>query len=69
MINIQKEIVERNLKSSMILQVHDELIFDVALEELDLIKNITRNHMLNAVPMKVPLVVEMNTGQTWLEAH
>ncbi|MCD4737532.1 MAG: DNA polymerase I, partial [Bacteroidales bacterium] len=69
MINIQKEIFERNLKSSMLLQVHDELVFDVDMEELGLIKDMTRNHMLNAVPMKVPLVVEINTGQTWLEAH
>jgi DNA polymerase-1 len=69
MINIHKAITEKNLKTKMILQVHDELIFDAFKDELDIVQPLVRDLMVSAIPMKVPVVVDMNTGNNWLEAH
>ncbi|MBK9045955.1 MAG: DNA polymerase I [Bacteroidetes bacterium] len=69
MINIHQTLVDLNLKSKMILQVHDELVFDVAIEELEIIKPIIREKMVNAIQMKVPIEVEIGAGKNWLEAH
>ena len=69
MINIHKEIVENNLESKMILQVHDELVFDVAPSEKDKIEKIALEQMSNAVRTSVPLEVEGAFGSNWLEAH
>jgi DNA polymerase-1 len=69
MINIYNAITEQSLKSKMILQVHDELIFDVYKEELEILKPVIHHLMKTAIPMKVPVMVEMNTGNNWLEAH
>lgn len=67
MINIQKAIRDQNLKSTMILQVHDELIFDVVPEEMEKMKVLVREYMENAVNLTVPLKVEMGTGQNWYD--
>ncbi len=67
MINIQKAISDQNLKSKMILQVHDELIFDVVPEEMEKMKVLVREYMENAVNLTVPLKVEMGTGQNWYD--
>ena len=69
MINIHKEIKELSLQSKMILQVHDELIFDVHKEELEQMKTLVKKHMLHSLELKVPLEVGMGTGTNWLEAH
>lgn len=69
MIRIHEEFRHKNLKSRMILQVHDELVFDTHLDEAETVKTIVRDCMQNAIPMKVPIEVEMNTGANWLEAH
>jgi len=69
MINIHDEIMKRNMKSRMILQVHDELVFDVFKEELEILKPIVKEKMVNAIKMKVPIEVEMGAGENWLEAH
>ena len=69
MINIQQEFARQNFKSKMIMQVHDELVFDVHLSEVELVKPVIRDKMMNAVKMRVPLEVEMNTGENWLVAH
>ncbi|MEI6433662.1 MAG: DNA polymerase I [Bacteroidota bacterium] len=69
MINIFKEMERRNMRSRMILQVHDELVFDVHKDETDLLKSIVSNGMQNAIALDVPVLVEMNTGGNWLEAH
>lgn len=69
MINIFNEMNKRNLKSKMILQVHDELVFDAHKNELDILKPLVEEGMKNAIPLKVPVVVDMNTGNNWLEAH
>ena len=69
MIGIQSEIEKRRMQSKMILQVHDELVFDARLEELETLKNIVNDKMMNAMPLSVPVIVEINTGDNWLEAH
>ncbi len=69
MINIWREISKQNLKSKMILQVHDELNFDVWKTELEQMKAIVKHEMENAVNVGVPLTVEMNNGENWLDAH
>ena len=69
MIRIYDEFNRRNLRSRMILQVHDELVFDVHRSELEIIKPIIQEHMRQAIPMSVPILVEMNAGENWLEAH
>jgi DNA polymerase I len=69
MINIDKALREKNLKTKMVLQVHDELVFDVYKPELDIVKPIIEEHMKNALPLKVPVEVGMGVGENWLEAH
>lgn len=69
MIQIFKAIEEKGLKSKMILQVHDELNFDVFKPELDQVKKIVKNEMENAWEIGVPLTVEMNAAENWLDAH
>ncbi|MBE6343392.1 MAG: DNA polymerase I [Lentimicrobiaceae bacterium] len=69
MIEIDKEMIARDMKSKMILQVHDELVFDVCKEELEMIQEIVRDKMLNALPLSIPIEVNLNTGENWLEAH
>ncbi|MBA4134453.1 MAG: DNA polymerase I [Flavobacterium sp.] len=69
MINIHRKLISENWKSKMLLQVHDELVFDVHHSELEKIKPMIKHEMENAFTMSVPLEVEMGVGQNWLEAH
>lgn len=69
MINIDAALRLQGFKSKMILQVHDELLFDVHKDELDRLKMLIKPLMEHAMPLKVPTVVEIGEGQTWLEAH
>jgi DNA polymerase I len=69
MINIHKDLSEGNYKSRMLLQVHDELVFDVHPDEVDRLKAMVEDRMKNAISMTVPIEVGMGTGRTWLEAH
>jgi DNA polymerase-1 len=69
MIKIFKEFSKRNLQSQMIMQVHDELNFDVLKSELDIVTELVRNGMQNAIHLKVPLLVDLGVGENWLEAH
>jgi len=69
MIKIFGEMTRRNMKSKMILQVHDELVFDTHRAELDLLRQIVAENMKNAIEMTVPVIVDVNTGNNWLEAH
>lgn len=69
MINIDAALRLQGFKSKMILQVHDELLFDVQKDELDRLKMLIKPLMEHAMPLKVPTVVEIGEGQTWLEAH
>ena len=69
MINIFNELEKRELKTKMILQVHDELVFDVHKKELEEIRVIVGDKMQNAIKLDVPVVMEMSNGANWLEAH
>jgi DNA polymerase-1 len=69
MIRIYDEFNRLNLKSKMILQVHDELVFDVHRQEVEIVKPVIREMMVNAIPLSVPVEVDMNVGENWLEAH
>ena len=69
MINIHNRFEKENFKSKMLLQVHDELVFDTHKDELEIIKPIIKHEMENAFKMSVPLDVEVGVGYNWLEAH
>jgi DNA polymerase-1 len=69
MINIHREFRKNGLHSRMVLQVHDELNFDVLKPELDLVEQIVRKEMETAVSLKVPLTVEIKAAGNWLDAH
>jgi DNA polymerase-1 len=69
MINIHKKLNSENWKSKMLLQVHDELVFDVHNSELEKIKPMIKHEMENAFKLEVPLDVDLGSGKNWLEAH
>ena len=69
MIDVLNWINENKLESKMIMQVHDELVFDVRSNELDLFKNNIKSIMENVVKTDVPLLVDVGYGKNWLEAH
>jgi DNA polymerase-1 len=69
MIDVQSEIEKQNLKSKMLLQVHDELVFDMHKDEENLLKDLVKRNMENAVELDVPIIVDLGIGNNWLEAH
>lgn len=69
MINIHREMKAQNLQSTMTMQVHDELVFDVVRSEKEVMKTIIQDKMANAIPLTVPIVVEIGEGDNWLAAH
>jgi DNA polymerase-1 len=69
MINIHNKLEAGNYKSKMLLQVHDELVFDAYRTELEELKAMVKSEMENAYKLAVPLEVELGVGKDWLEAH
>ncbi len=69
MINIQNILDKKNYKTKMLLQVHDELVFDMHKDEMQELKPIIKQEMENAFKLSVPLVVDMDEGENWLDAH
>ncbi|MCX7876259.1 MAG: DNA polymerase I [Melioribacteraceae bacterium] len=69
MIKVFETIQKEKMKSKMVLQVHDELVFDVHKSELDELKQIIKEKMENALPLNVPVVTEIGIGENWLDAH
>lgn len=69
MLNIHKDLTNKNLLSKMTMQVHDELVFDVLVSEKEIVKEIIMDRMKNAIKTTVPIVVEIGEGLNWLEAH
>jgi DNA polymerase-1 len=69
MINIHAELVRRKLRTRMLLQVHDELVFDLLKSEEKQVLPIVEEKMKTAIPLEVPIEVEVGVGRTWLEAH
>ncbi|MFN6176801.1 MAG: DNA polymerase I [Flavobacteriales bacterium] len=69
MVRIHDRLLHDGLRSRLLLQVHDELVLDVQLEEADRVQALVKELMENAIALDVPLVVDMNMGKNWLEAH
>lgn len=69
MVDIFNEFKKKKLRSKMLLQVHDELVFEVEKGEMEEVKKIVHNKMKNAIKMNVPVDVEMGEGESWFEAH
>ena len=69
MVKIQSELEKRHMKTKMLLQVHDELIFEVPDEEIEQARTLIKDIMENVVHLSVPLVTEVGVGKNWKEAH
>jgi len=69
MVKIHNELIKNNFRSKMVLQVHDELNFDVYKPELEAVSSIVKRNLENAVSLSVPLTVEMKSANNWLDAH
>ena len=69
MVKVDRAIREANLRTKMVLQIHDELVFDVPLDEVDRVKEIARREMTSALDFGVPLDVGIGVGSNWLDAH
>ncbi len=69
MIEVDREMSKQNVKSKLLLQVHDELVFDVHKDEQELMKNLVKKAMENAIKLVVPMEVEMEIAKNWLDAH
>ena len=69
MTDVDREIRGMGLRSRMVLQIHDELVFDAVQEEIDVLKRIVVEKMQNVIELSVPLTVDCNYGKNWLEAH
>ena len=69
MIEVQKEMKKNGLKSKMILQIHDELLFEYPVKEKDFLVSMVQRSMENAMKLKVPIVVDYGFGKNWYEAH
>ena len=69
MISVDRRLREEGLKSRMVLQIHDELLFDAVAEEVEAVERLVKEEMENVIKLSVPLTVECNHGSNWLEAH
>jgi DNA polymerase-1 len=69
MINIYNELNKMKARTKMVLQVHDELVFDLHKDEVNEITAMVKEKMATALPMKVPIEVETGIGDNWLDAH
>ena len=69
MINLDREIAQKKLNSRMILQVHDELVFECPPEEEEVMRALVKKEMEEVMPLKVPLVVDIGWGDNWNDAH
>ena len=69
MINVDKRLKQEGMQSRMVLQIHDELVFDAIKEEVETLCRIVKEEMENVTTLSVPLTVECNYGNNWLEAH
>ena len=69
MINVFNDLKKYQLQSNIILQVHDELVLNVKKTELDIVKELVKRNMTTAIDLPIPLTIDMNVGNNWLEAH
>jgi DNA polymerase-1 len=69
MVKVDRAMKEAGLRSKMVLQIHDELVFDAPVDEIERLSEIIRREMSSAMDFGVPLEVEIGVGNNWLEAH
>jgi DNA polymerase I len=69
MVRVDTILRRQKLRTRMLLQVHDELLFESPTEELEVVKKLVTEAMVKALPLQVPVVVDTGTGDNWLEAH
>lgn len=69
MVNVDRRLSKEGLRSRMILQIHDELVFDAVPQEIEKLESIVKEEMENVIELSIPLTVECNYGKNWLEAH
>jgi DNA polymerase-1 len=69
MINIQNNLKKKNMKTKMIIQIHDELVFELPESEIEVAKTLIKNEMENAIKLSIPIKVDIGMGKNWLEAH
>ena len=69
MVRVDADLSRKGLRSRLLLQVHDELVLDVHRDELQLVEDLVRDGMAHALPLDVPIDVDIGTGTTWLDAH
>jgi len=69
MVNVFKGLMENNFKSKLLIQVHDELVMEVYKPEIDAVKQLLEYEMKNAPPLNVPIDVQIELGNNWIEAH
>ena len=69
MVKVAEDMAKAKVKSKMLLQIHDELLFDAHVDEIDQLKEIVVQGMVNAIEMGVPVEVNVGIGDNWLEAH
>ena len=69
MIDVQKNIELENMNSKLILQIHDELLFEFPVDEKDVLIPLVKESMENAMKLKVPVIVDYGSGKDWFEAH
>lgn len=67
MVNVHKALIEKNMKSKLILQIHDELIIDATNDEITLVARLLKENMENVVKLSVPLTVDVSSGKTWFD--
>ncbi|MBR5271614.1 MAG: hypothetical protein IKV64_05455, partial [Clostridia bacterium] len=67
MVKVDQRLIRENMKSRLILQVHDELIVEAALDEVDKVKAILKEEMEGAIELKVPLTIDMEQGHSWFD--
>ena len=68
MVRVNMKLKEKNMKSRLILQIHDELLIETWLDELEEVKKILKTEMMNAAELEIPLEIDINTGSSWYEA-
>ena len=69
MIEIHQEMINKKMQSKMLIQVHDELVFDMHIKERNQLRELVKSKMENTIDLEVPLIIDLGEGMNWLAAH